>query len=70
MPGFKALNRRRGDLYRAKLTREREQRMDQFAELLANGWTVVAASKGVGVSIASGTKMLADIRQRLGDQAR
>lgn len=55
--------------WRVKQHRERERRIDQFAELLAEGWTVAAAAKALGMTQQAGSKMLRDIRLRLGPQA-
>lgn len=47
----------------------REQRMDQLAELVAEGATIVAASKLIGVTDRTATVHWKEIRTRLGWQA-
>lgn len=47
----------------------RRKQLDQFAEMLAEGWTVTAAARALGVSQQAGSKMLRDIRAGLGGQA-
>ena len=45
------------------------QRKARFAEALANGATITAASKAAGVSQQYGSKLLAEMRRELGWQA-
>jgi hypothetical protein len=45
-------------------------KIDRFAEFLAEGFTVSEAAKAVGWSAAHGNAMLQRIRKRLGRQAR
>ena len=53
----------------AKRRGERRERVDQFAELLAEGLSVASASASLGLSSKRGVKYLADIRKGLGPQA-
>jgi len=55
--------------WRAKLKRERETRIEQFAEMLAEGYTVSGAANALGVTQQAGSLMLKTIRERLGPQA-
>lgn len=53
---------------RAKLRAQRRVKIDRFAEMLADGWTLAAAASAVGVSQQSGTTYLAQMRRELGWQ--
>lgn len=55
--------------WREKLKRDRRRRINRFAELLAEGWTLTAAAQELGLSQQAGTKMLKTIREELGPQA-
>lgn len=46
------------------------QRIDHFAELLAEGSTMTAASQALGIGISTGREYLGRIRAGLGEQAR
>lgn len=52
--------------WRARQHAEREHRINKFAEMLANGWTISAAARALNVSQQNGSNMLRDIRERLG----
>ncbi len=47
----------------------RKKRIIQFAELLAEGYSVSAAARKIGVSQQNGSTMLAQMRKELGPQA-
>jgi transposase-like protein len=52
------------------LARSGMKTIDQFAELLAEGYGVTAAARMLGVEPTYGNAMLQRIRKRLGPQAR
>lgn len=58
-----------GAAWREKLKRDRRRRINKFAELLAEGWTLTAAARELGLSQQAGSKMLQTIREELGPQA-
>jgi hypothetical protein len=54
-----------------KIKRDARRRMDRFAELLADGYTVTGASRELGITQQAGSLILKKIRQGLGeDQCR
>ena len=57
--------------WRAKFKRDARKRIDQFAEMLAEGYTITAASRVLGITQQAGSKILKQIRHELGeDQCR
>lgn len=55
--------------WRAYEAAQRRKRINRFAELLAEGYTISGASRVMGVSQQNGSTMLAQIREELGPQA-
>lgn len=55
--------------WREHLKRGRRKRLDEFAEMLAEGYTVTAAARCLGLSQQAGSSMLRQIREELGAQA-
>lgn len=55
--------------WRAYEAAQRRKRINRFAELLAEGYTISGASRAMGVSQQNGSTMLAQIREELGPQA-
>lgn len=54
---------------RARNHAARNRRIEALAELVAEGWSVAAGARHLGVSQQAGSKMWADIRAGLGEQA-
>lgn len=50
--------------------RERNARIDRLAELVADGWTITAAARSMGLVQQTGLKMWREIKDGLGEQAR
>lgn len=62
----------RGDKFaaaRARNQAQRQKRVEQFAEMLAEGYTISAAARVLGVSQQVGSQYLATMRAELGWQA-
>ncbi len=57
------------DAWRNKLKADRRRRINQFAELLSQGYTITAAALEIGVSQQAGSQMMKQIREELGSQA-
>lgn len=56
--------------HRRRLQSARNRRIDDLAELVANGWTITAAARSMGLSQQAGSKMWKDIKSGLGSQAK
>lgn len=67
--GYGPPSERRRAAYRAIRRKARERRMTELAELVANGWTISAAARSMGVSQQTGSSMFREICERLGEQA-
>lgn len=53
--------------WRAKVKQDARKRRDQFAEMLAEGYTITAASRVLGITQQAGSNILKQIRQELGE---
>lgn len=60
---------KRTEAHRNLLHRARERRVWALAGLVADGWSVAAAARHLGVSQQTGSGMWRDICERVGDQA-
>ena len=67
--GYGPPSARRIEAHRNRLHRAREKRLEQLADLVADGWSVAAAARHLGVSQQTGHSMWRDICERVGGQA-
>jgi hypothetical protein len=57
------------DKWRAQLKRRGSRNIEQFAELLSEGYTITEAAHALGLTQQTGSKMFKTIREELGSQA-
>ena len=55
--------------WRMKSKQERRKRIERFAELLAEGYTISAAARDMGLTQQAGSRMFKTMQQELGEQA-